>query len=84
MKHNFEAVVTDIDRTLLDTEQFILQAFLYTLDIYHLPPITPKELDPLMGRSLEACYEALAPCINNSELAETHRIFQEKTLIQMS
>jgi len=76
----FQAIVFDVDRTLLDTEQFIFQAFVHTLRTHTLPPITQHQLNHLMGRPLETCYEQLAPNHNSAELAETHRTFQENNL----
>lgn len=76
----YQAILFDIDRTLLDTEQFIFQAFIHTVRNHNLPPITTGELNHLMGRSLETCYEQLAPNHNSAELAETHRAFQDKNL----
>lgn len=75
-----KAIVSDVDRTLLDTEQFIFQAFLYTLSKYSLPPITREELNVLMGKSLEVCYETFAPNLPNKDLTETHRLFQLQNL----
>ena len=80
MQNSIKAVIFDIDRTLLDTEQYILQAFVHTLQAYNLHSITKNELNPLMGKSLEKCYEILAPHENVTALAETHRTFQEKNL----
>ena len=76
----FEALVTDVDRTILDTRAFIFEAFRHTLQNYKLPSITQEDLDPLMGKPLEECYAFIAPHSNPFELAETHRSFQDAHL----
>lgn len=80
MQNKIQAVVFDIDHTILDTEQFIFQAFFHTLKVHGLPPITPEQLRPLMGGSLEKCYKIIAPKQDTAELAETHRTFQAENL----
>lgn len=76
----YQAIVFDVDRTLLDTEQFIFQAYFHTLRTKNLPSITEKDLNHLMGKSLEICYGILAPNHDVAELMETHRSFQDKNL----
>ncbi|MBA3724217.1 MAG: HAD hydrolase-like protein [Candidatus Levybacteria bacterium] len=80
MQSKFQAVIFDIDHTLLDTEQFIFQAYVHTLKTYNLPAITEADLKLFMGRSLETTYEEIAPQLNTVELSETHRVFQAKNL----
>jgi pyrophosphatase PpaX len=79
-KYNIEALISDVDRTLLDTEDFIYQAFSHTLKKYNLPPVTQAKLNPLMGKPLEECYKILAPDLDSDKLCNTHRSFQEKNL----
>ena len=77
---DIQAIIFDIDHTLLDTEQFIFQAYLHTLKKYKLPSITTQDLRKLMGQSLESTYEKLAPHIDIDKLSETHRSWQAKNL----
>ncbi|MHB8843013.1 MAG: HAD-IA family hydrolase [Candidatus Aquicultor sp.] len=78
-----KAALFDIDGTLLDTSEFIFQAYEYTLNKFGLAPRTRSEVSVLIGKSLETCYELLAPGVDIAgihELAKTHRYFQGKHL----
>lgn len=77
---NIKAVVFDVDRTLLDTHQFIYQGFLHALQKHNLPLSLIDQIDMYMGISLEKTYEALVPNHSSADLAETHRSFQEKNM----
>lgn len=79
----FKAALFDIDGTLLDTSEFIFQAYEYTLKKFGLAPRTRSEVAALIGKPLETCYELLAPDVGIKaipELAKTHRFFQGKHL----
>ncbi|MCL6472542.1 MAG: HAD-IA family hydrolase [Firmicutes bacterium] len=72
----FKAALFDVDGTILDTSEFIFQAYEHTLGKYALPPRSRAEIARLIGQPLEFCYQMLAPGANVDLLAATHRAFQ--------
>jgi pyrophosphatase PpaX len=76
----FRAVIFDVDGTLLDTREFILQAFEHALQSHNHTPRTRAEIAALIGKGLHETYEILAPEGNSSQLALTHGSFQAKNL----
>ena len=71
------SVLFDVDGTLLDTNEYIYQAFEHTLNTYGAP--TSRETMKVhMGKLLHHMYEIFAPSHNAESLAQTHREFQEK------
>ncbi|MBI5470450.1 HAD-IA family hydrolase [Candidatus Kaiserbacteria bacterium] len=77
MKRVVNAVVFDADGTLLDTREFILQAYEHTLAAYgHTVP----ERDFIrghMGLPLHDCYNVFAPGGDNDALCHMHDVFQK-------
>lgn len=74
------AVVFDVDGTLLDTREFIAQAFEHTLRTYdYVIPERKALMEHVAGRPLQECYPALAPDHAYADLADTHRAFQLKS-----
>ncbi len=76
----FEAVLFDIDGTLLNTKEFIYQAFEYTFKSHSLPEIPRDELAKMIGKPLENIYKHFAPSHDMNSLCEIHRAFQIKNL----
>ncbi|MGI8419757.1 MAG: HAD family hydrolase [Candidatus Levyibacteriota bacterium] len=76
----YKALISDVDWTLLDSEQFIFQAYLHALEKFHLPAITLEQLLPHMGKPIEQCYDVFAPGVENMELIKVHRAFQAEHL----
>lgn len=75
------AIVFDIDGTLLDTSEFIFEAFEHTLFASQLPLVPRKKLSKLMGISLAECYKKLTLEDKNIEkLCIIHRNFQSENL----
>ncbi|MBE0449161.1 MAG: HAD hydrolase-like protein, partial [Actinobacteria bacterium] len=77
---NFKAILFDIDGTLLDTSEFIFQAFEYTLDTYGFPLKSREEIASLVGKPLSFCYKMLTSVNEVQELCATHRAFQANHL----
>lgn len=75
-----KAVLFDVDGTLLDTSEFILQSFENTISTHKLAPIPRATLLTFIGPPLTETYGKLAPNLDTSMLIETHRSFQEKNL----
>src|SRR4051812_14575640 len=71
-----QAVLFDIDGTLLDTTEFILQAYEHTLQRYNITNKTRADIIPLMGKLLQDIYQVLAPAMLFKNLQMTHDEFQ--------
>lgn len=80
MSMAIKAVIFDVDGTLLDTREFIFQAYEDTLSRHgHSAP--PRELiSKYIGLSLQDCYRAFAPEGNIKILCEDHHDFQLEKL----
>lgn len=74
--HRLKAVVFDVDGTLLDTRQFIFQAYEDTLKKFGYALPTRKEMSGQIGRSLEDCYRAFALGGDIKALCLAHDAFQ--------
>lgn len=75
-----KAVIFDLDGTLVDTTEFVYQAYEYALFIHGLPAVDRKILSPLIGRSLEMIYQEIAPQGDVAVLMEEHMSFQKQNL----
>ncbi|MFA9289295.1 MAG: HAD-IA family hydrolase [Weeksellaceae bacterium] len=71
-----KAIFFDIDGTLLDTREFIYQAFEHSLGAHGHQPFTREELRIVMGKTLEGGYQTLAQLDDVEDLMNTHRAFQ--------
>ena len=78
--NKIKAVLFDIDGTLLDTTEFILQSFEHTFRSYGLPVPSRADIALQVGQSLKHCYEHFNTGIDVADLCETHRKFQVKNL----
>lgn len=74
------AVLFDIDGTLLDTFDYIYGSFEHTFDVHGIARLSREEISQLMGRTLEDVYATMAPGHDAIALAETHRKFQEQNV----
>ncbi|MDP2211114.1 MAG: HAD-IA family hydrolase [Candidatus Aquicultor sp.] len=72
----FEAILFDVDGTLLDTSEFIFQAFEYSLERAGFPKKSREEMSRLVGKPLDLCYEILTGVADVTELSAMHRAFQ--------
>lgn len=73
-------VVFDIDGTLLDTREYIIQGFEHTLRTHGLPPRPRAEIASHIGKRLDECYDCLAPGAPFTRLKAVHDAFQEENL----
>jgi phosphoglycolate phosphatase len=71
-----EAAVFDVDGTIVDTSEFIIQAHAHTLAHHGLPERTREEIASQVGKKLEDGYAFLAPGGEVAKLLEVHRSFQ--------
>jgi pyrophosphatase PpaX len=73
-----KAVLFDVDGTLLDTTEFIVQAVLYILKTYKLPPKTRDEIIKAIGLPILEFYQLLTGQQDVKEYAEVHHEYQKK------
>ena len=74
------AALFDVDGTLLNTAEFVNQAFVHTFQIHGLPQKSTDEIAALMGKPLEEMYRHFSASEDVSGLCETHRSFQVENL----
>lgn len=75
-----KAVLFDLDGTLLDTSEYILQAFEFTFDLHKIPKIDRSEIVPLIGLSLPEMYQRLTNLDEVDHFRKTHNDFQLNNL----
>lgn len=73
---NIKAVLFDMDGTLLDTAEFIFQAFEHVLAKQELTVHDRHTMGKMMGRALSECYEKFAPDTDPEILMQQHKDFQ--------
>ena len=72
------AVLFDIDGTLIDTWDFVIGAFKYTLILHNHPEPSEKFIKSLIGRPLLEFYKAAFPNIEDvTQFAKTHHDYQK-------
>lgn len=73
-----KAVIFDVDGTLLDTREYIQQAYEHALhsNVHAVPSREVLQGAIRTGASLEGCYEIFAPTGDIVALRDTHRGFQ--------
>mgnify|MGYP000058930541 CR=1 FL=1 len=76
----FKAALFDLDGTLLDTSEFIFQAFENTLINHGIQPPTRNEITHLVGKPLEFCYRVLSGKEVVDKMCVVHRAFQASHL----
>ena len=73
-----EAVIFDVDGTLLDTADWILEAYLYVAESRNTPVSRQVVLHEMsIGNTLKDTYAALFPGADFAALREKHREFQD-------
>lgn len=80
MAQAIEAAIFDVDGMLLDTREFIFQAYEYTLASHGHEVPDRSVIARQIGRSLPDCYEAFAPEGELITLCDTHHEFQSEQL----
>ena len=75
-KYAVLAIIFDIDGTLLDTREFIYQAFEHTFDYHQLKRISREEIGKSIAQPLFDRYRKLVPGLSAEVLCRTHRAFQ--------
>lgn len=73
-----KAILFDLDGTLVDSTEFIYQAYEYVLE-KHGHEVTKREvMAPLIGRGLHAIYSKIAPTGDPDVLSQAHISFQSE------
>ncbi len=80
MAKEFEAALFDIDGTILDTDQFVFQAFKHSLMVHRGREVNRDDISFVLSKPLEECYILLEPDYDSKKLAQTHRDFQRANL----
>lgn len=75
-----KAVVFDIDGTLLDTSEYIYQAFEHVTQKHNFPKPNREAIASQIGKKLEECYAFLAPDSNFELMHASHNDFQTLNL----
>ena len=80
MTPRFQAVLFDVDGTLLDSTQFVLGAMERALALHGLPVPGRARLAAIIGPPLTECYRELAPAADAASLCAAHRAWQREQL----
>jgi pyrophosphatase PpaX len=75
-----DAILFDVDGTLLDTTEFIYGGFDHTLTAHGHAPPDRAVYARVMGKPLEICYVELAPGSDPAVMCESHRTWQADNL----
>jgi len=76
MKNNINLCIFDMDGTLIDSQEFIVSAFEYTLAKHGLTVPTRAEIIKQIGRPLDIDYKNITGLSDTTDLCATHREFQ--------
>ncbi len=76
--NNIKLCVFDIDGTLIDTREFIVKAFEYTLEKHGLPVPSRETIIKTIGKPLAVDYQNLTGLTEVTELCTTHRAYQNE------
>ena len=72
-KPNVEAIIFDMDGTLIDSCEFVLTAMEFTLSKHGVPGVNRGAMAAVTGKPIHAMYEALAPHKDARLLESDHR-----------
>jgi len=70
------AVLFDVDGTLIDTTEYIYQAFEHSLDLHNYDLLPRSEMKKMIGQTLEDCYHEFAQIVDVEQLMDTHHEYQ--------
>lgn len=75
-----KAVFFDVDGTLLDTTEYIYQAFDHSLNHYKHPLVSRQIMQLSVGKPLEDCYRDFTKLEKVIDLMEHHKEFQRNNV----
>ncbi|MBT2290476.1 pyrophosphatase PpaX [Paenibacillus albidus] len=70
-----ECVLFDLDGTIVDTNELIINSFMHTLKLNALAPLTREEIIPHMGTTLEQQMKVFSGLEDISALEKTYRAY---------
>lgn len=73
---NIQAVLFDVDGTLIDTSEYIYQAYEHSLGRHNHDMLSREALSHLMGKSLEDTYREITGLDVVNPLMDAHREYQ--------
>lgn len=76
MKNGIEAVLFDADGTVLDTREFVYQAFKYSMLVHTGEDVTWDQVAPILGAPLLECYRYLTNRDDVMLFCDSHVAFQ--------
>lgn len=79
-QQKFDAVLFDLDGTILDTTDFIIKAFKYSLRFHLNKKVTLTEVRNIAGLPLDECYRIVTGLKEVDHLTKSHHDFQAKNL----
>ncbi|MBY9078980.1 pyrophosphatase PpaX [Paenibacillus sp. HN-1] len=71
-----ECVLFDLDGTIVNTNELIINSFMYTLEQHALPALTREQMIPYMGTSLPAQLRSFTNLEDVSPLEASYRRYQ--------
>lgn len=74
MNHRINTILFDLDGTLIDTNELIIQSFLYTLNKYYPGQYTREDILPFIGPPLIDSFLSVNPK-NAEEMVKVYREF---------
>lgn len=80
MQREFDVALFDIDGTVLDTTEFILQAYQHSIKRHLGEDVTWEEVAPVLGLPLDECYYQLTNLRKVKDLVDSHNEFQYQNL----
>ncbi len=75
-----KAVFFDVDGTLLDTSEFIFQAFEHSFKTHGLSSVARGEMAKQIGKPLSICYQLFTSLEEVGHLMESHNLFQSANI----
>ncbi len=76
--NNIKLCIFDVDGTLINTREFIVQAFEYTLAKHSLPVPSREEIIKTIGKPLAIDYQNITGLTEVDELCADHRAWQNE------
>ncbi len=75
-KRKFDAALFDVDGTVLNTAEYIFQAYKYTLALHLKKEVTWEEVVPVLGLPFKECYRILTDLEEVDYLMKCHHQYQ--------
>lgn len=75
-----QAVLLDLDGTLIDSREFIYRAFEHTLSFHGFSVLDRVKMAPYIGRPILGIYQEIAPGCDVETLFDTHAGFQQQNM----